>query len=974
MTDYTIGSTYHGFLLQRMEYIAEIHSTVYLFEHELLGTPALAIKNDDPNKTFCMAFQTIPDDSTGVAHILEHSVLMGSKKYPVHDVFGEINKGGLMTFLNAMTGSDTTWYPFATRNMTEYFNIMDVYCDVTLNPLLLRTTFEQEGWHFHKESMDDPLQFQGVVFNEMKGAFSDPFRSIFHHTFAGLMPGSTYVHESGGDPRNIPDLSYEQFVAFHKAHYHPSNAMVFFYGDADLDRELAAVQDNFFSSYDEPGTRADIVPGLDIAEPVFIEDSYPVQPGSELTGKTFLTVGSAVGTVVDRKRNASFQIIANILYNSDASPLKKAILAEGLCKDFGGLFLDHSCYKTFMMTYLVGSDADKKDRFLQVYQHTLAEMAQQGIEHDLILSELNKYEFSVREELTKAQRGLDLIGKALPALKHGTDPFEALQIEQLFSEIRHQALEEGYFEQLIQEYLLENTATVVVTLVPDQDKATTLLQEEQQRLTDYAQSLSPEEMDHLIARTRELITLQHTPNDEKALALLPQLSRDDLDRSPNYHHVRVESETPFPLMVNELDTNSIIYMELGLDCGALGPDLLPYLDLFGTIATEIGTGKRDYMRFAKDINIYTGGLSHSFATYLKRDKNSPLLAILWFQIKSLSGYIPQALELVNEVFSDLDFSNRQRIREIVQREFAWTEHHIQSEGYNLASSRVFAQLSQVGMINEYVNGATAYLHLKKLARDYESHEDEFIRKLNEIRNIIFKKQGITVSMTGAAPDLIKCKPLCEQIHTTLASGSSTRVVPKFPALPRNQAFCTATEVVYNVQGCKLLSDPSAYTGHFEVLKTWLSRDYLWNTVRQVGGAYGCFVQFNQITGNFALVSYRDPKVADTFEAYNAIQDALHELEMGRSVLDQLIIGTYGAFNPHQSPAARGLSARNEFLSGITPAYKQQRIGEIIDTTVESIRSYAPFFEKLKSDSIRASIGNCEKIKKDGAFFDDIVEL
>jgi len=415
-------------------------------------------------------------------------------------------------------------------------------------------------------------------------------------------------------------------------------------------------------------------------------------------------------------------------------------------------------------------------------------------------------------------------------------------------------------------------------------------------------------------------------------------------------------------------------MELGLDCNALGPELLPYLDLFGTIATEIGTEKRDYIRFAKDINIYTGGFSHSFSTYLNREDKTEIQAILWFQIKSLSSYIPKALELVSEVFSELTFSNRQRIREIVQREFAWTEHHIQSEGYNLATSRVFAHLSRAGMINEYVNGATAYLSLKELAGNYDAREEEFISKLEEIRNLIFRKQGLTISITAGGSDIIQSKPLCETIQAGLDNGSCQGVEPAFPALPRNQAFCTATEVVYNVQGCTLFTDRTAYNGHFEVLKTWLSRDYLWNTVRQIGGAYGCFIQFNHITGNIGLISYRDPKVAETYTAYAAISDALRKLEMSRPVLDQLIVGTYGTFTPHQSPAARGLSARNEFLSGITPEYKQQRIGEIIDTTVESISAYAPLFEKLQSNSVRASIGNCEKIKKDSALFDDIVEL
>jgi Zn-dependent M16 (insulinase) family peptidase len=974
MTDYQIGSTYHGFILQRMEYISEISSTVYLFEHQLLGTPALAIKNDDPNKTFCIAFQTVPEDSTGVAHILEHSVLMGSRKYPVHDVFGEINKGGLMTFLNAMTGSDTTWYPFATRNITEYFNIMDVYCDVCLNPLLEQTTFEQEGWHYHKESMDAPLQYQGVVLNEMKGAFSDPIRSIFHHTFRGLMPESTYAHESGGDPRNIPDLTYEQFVAFHRRHYHPTNSMLFFYGDADLDRELAAIQDNFFSAYDGPGEKAVIAAGADISEPVFIEDSYGVQPGSELAGKTFFAVGSAVGTVLDRKRNAAFQIIANILYNSDASPLKKAIIEEGLCKDFGGLFIPNSCYKTFMMTYLVGCEADRRDRFLELYNQSLTSMTAAGIDHDLILSELNKYEFSVREELNKAQRGLDLIGKALPALKHGTDPFEALQIENLFSEIRQQALEEGYFEHLIQEYLLENKATVVVTLTPDPEKMARSMQEEQQRLSAYEQSLDQQQLADLVARTGELLQLQHTPNDEQTLALLPRLSRHDLDKSPTFHRVKVDNSSSPLLMINELATNSIMYMEFGLDCSAIDTDLLPWLDLFGTIATEIGTTGRDYMQFAKDINIYTGGFSHSFSTYLNIQDKNRLQSILWFQVKALAGYLRQSVEMVCDVFSDLDLSNRQRIKEIVQREFAWAEHSVQSEGYSIASSRVFSHLSRAGMVNEYVSGATSYLALKDLARNYDALEDQFIDKLGTLRDLLFQRNGLKISVTGSPEDIAQFKPLVKDVSNALGDTSPPAVALDFPALPRAQAFCTSAEVVYNVQGCTLFADQNSYSGHFEVLKTWLSRDYLWNTVRQVGGAYGCFVQFNHISGNFGLVSYRDPQIAKTYAAYDAIFESLQDVNISRSVLDQLIIGTYGSFTPHQGPAARGLTARNEYLSGITPEYKQERIGEIIDTTVDDIRSYAPFFQNLQENKVRATIGNCDKIKEHGALFDDIIDL
>ncbi len=482
------GTSYRGFTLKEHKKIEEIGSDVYLFHHETLDCPLLAIKNSDTNKTFSVAFNTTPTDSTGVAHILEHSVLMGSKKYPVRDVFGEINKGGLMTFLNAMTGADITYYPFATRNLKEYFNIMDVYCDVVFNPELARSTFEQEGWHYHLEEENEPLEFQGVVYNEMKGAFSDPIRLIFHHIFGGLMPGSTYAHESGGDPQNIPDLSYEAFCDFHRLHYHPTNAILFLYGDAPLEDELAYLQEKFLAAYPEKGERSTIVEGDSVSEPVFITDRYAVD-SPETKEKTFLAVGTQVATVLDRLQNAAFQVIANILYNSDGSPLKNIISSSGMCRDFGGFYLSSSCFTTFMITYLVGSDAEHRDAFLQLYTSSLQQMVDQGLDQELVLAELNKYEFNLREEASKAQRGLDLIGKALAALKYGTDPFESLVNEDLIRTLRRKALDENYFEQLIRDYLLDNRKSVCVTLVPDPAKQAQTREVEQQRLRQYSQSL-----------------------------------------------------------------------------------------------------------------------------------------------------------------------------------------------------------------------------------------------------------------------------------------------------------------------------------------------------------------------------------------------------------------------------------------------------------------------------------------------------
>jgi len=975
MTTFQIGATYSGFILQRQEQIDEIDSTVLLFTHDRLGTPALAIKNNDPNKTFCIAFNTLPEDSTGVAHILEHSVLMGSNKYPVKDVFGEIHKGGLMTFLNAMTGSDTTLYPFATLNNKEYFNIMDVYCDVTLNPLLHKTTFEQEGWHFHKEGQDEPMEFQGVVYNEMKGAFSDPIRAIFHHAFSGLFPGSTYAHESGGDPKNIPDLTFEQFVAFHKRFYHPTNASLFFYGDADLEEELSFVQDRFLKHFSSPGTLGSIVHGRTITRPQRIEDIYSIPSGSDPAGKTYLAVASSVGTVLDREENTALQVIAQILYNSDASPLKKAIVDAGLCKDFGGLYLSTSSFRTIMMTYLIGSEPENSEKFASVYDAALREMVREGLGSELVLSELNKYEFSVRESLTKAQRGLDLIGKAMLALKHGADPFQFLRIEDLFREIRRKALEEKYFEGLIERTLLDNPATVEIILKPDPDKSARSEQDESKRLADYEQGLDEHGLQDIIQRTRELIELQNTPNEEETLQLLPQLKIADLNPSPDFHRVESDTLLGAPFLFSSLPTNSICYIDLGFDSSVVPGELLPLLGLFGTIVTEVGTETKDYMQLASELGTYTGGFDTSFNTYSRIDGGNDVCnPLMWFHLKCLNTFLGPALDLVGEIFSQTSFADRRRIREIVLREFAWAEHSAHSEGYNLASSRVFSHLSAAGRYNEYVNGATAYLALKDLANNYDQREEQFLSSLEQLRQMVFRRQGLTVSITADSEGIQSFRNLSPAVINSLQNLKMDSLVPQFQHLERFEGLCTSAEVVYNVQGCSLFTDPAQYNGHFEVLRTWISRDYLWNTVRQMGGAYGCFVQFNHITGNIGFVSYRDPHVAKTFSAYDDLPAQLDRLNLSRQVLDQLIIGTYGGLVPHQSPAAKGAVARNDYLSGITPEFKLRRIEEVLRTSLGSMKSFAPLFENMKGNCYRATIGNSKKIRAAAKYFTDIIDI
>jgi presequence protease len=970
---YTPGTSYNGFTLKRHQNVTEVQADVYLFEHDVLGCPLLAIKNSDTNKTFSAAFNTIPTDSTGVAHILEHSVLMGSKKYPVKDVFGEINKGGLTTFLNAMTGSDITYYPFATRNMKEYFNIMDVYMDVVLNPELARSTFEQEGWHYHQEETDGPLQFQGVVYNEMKGAFSDPIRLIFHHIFGGLMPESTYAHESGGDPKNIPDLSFEEFCDFHKTHYHPSNATFFIYGDADLEEELAYLQNNFLKTFPDKGTRAEVEVGNSISKCTYIEDSYAVD-SNDTAGKTFLAVASSVSTVQNREENAAFQIIANILFNSDASPLKNTIISNGVCKDFGGFYLSTSSYKTMMVTYLVGSDPEKRDTFLELYNTTLTTMTSEGLGHDLILSELNKYEFGAREEGCKAQRGLNLVSKALPAFKYGTDPYDALQINELLATIRKKALEENYFERLIKKYLLDNPATVVVTLRPDPEKQARDQQKETKRLEEYGKSLNTEKQEQLIARTLELMENQQQPNDVKTLALLPQLQLSDLEQDINFHEAQIQELAGRECIISELATEHISYIDIGFEVSCLPSKFLPWLDLFATIATEIGTKKMDYMHFAREVGTCTGGFSHAFQCHVKKGDNGNFRPILWFQMKCLPEYQERAMQLLNDVFTNLSLQDKNHIREIVTREHAWAEHEAQSEGYGLAASLAFAQLSLAGACNEMVSGVTNYRSTRDLANNYPDQEEEFLAGLTKMASYIFNRNNLILGITANEAEVSSFQNLASGLITSLPDTILTKQDLILPKLPRHEALITSAEVVFAVQSGNLLPQGSGYNGYFEVLKTYLSRDYLWNSVRQMGGAYGCFIQFSHISGNFALISYRDPQVKKTYDSYAALADVVSKLELPTEVLQQLIIGTYGNFTPLQASAGKGAQAKNEYLNGMTTEFKRQRIHEIIATSTKDMRVYADAFTTMQQNSHRMIIGNRKKIEADADLFDTLGEL
>ena len=628
-----------------------------------------------------------------------------------------------------------------------------------------------------------------------------------------------------------------------------------------------------------------------------------------------------------------------------------------------------------MMTYLVGSEAEHLDTFKQIFQEALTTMVNQTLDKDLIISELNKFEFAVREDASKAQRGLDLIGRSMTAFKYDTDPFDVLKSEKLLQGIRDKALNENYFEALIRDNLLENPSTVTITLTPDLEKNNNTAREEQELLDRYEKGLEPSQLESLVGRTKELMNLQQTPNNPETLAILPSLSIRDLPSDISFHSVEAQTFAGSTLLVNKLPTNRISYLDIGFDFSSLPHRYLPLLDLFGAIMTEIGTDNLNYVQFAKEAGICTGGLSHTINTYTAKTDPNTVRLIFWVGFKALPEYLERAIDLLTELFSGVSFKDRARIGEIVRREFAWAEHSAQSEGYSLPATRVFSHLSIAGRYQEQFTGITAYLKLKELVYNYRDREDALIEDLCQMAEILLNRNNLTISITADEPELDKFLDYGARIVNSLPDKTHPiqPIIPAF-SFPDHEAFVTAAEVVFVIQGGTLLPAGKGYNGSFEVLKTYLSRDYLWNSVRQMGGAYGCFIQFSHITGNLAFVSYRDPQIRKTYEAYNRVPEIISAIDLPDQVLEQIIIGTYGAFDPHQSAAAKGATARNEYLSGITAEHKHKRIEEIISTTTEDLKNFAPCFEKMNSECHRAVIGNRARIENDRDLFNMVSEI
>jgi hypothetical protein len=965
---------YHGFKLLRKETIDELKSEALFFEHVATGAELLSLECDDDNKVFSVTFRTPPKSDHGVAHILEHSVLCGSRKYPVKEPFIELVKGSLQTFLNAMTFPDKTMYPLASRNRKDFYNLMDVYLDAVFHPRITREIFMQEGWHYELDAPDEDIVYKGVVYNEMKGVFSSPESLIDRLLTHALFPGTAYGCESGGDPQVIPQLTYEEFLEFHRRLYHPSNSRIFFYGDGNTLEYLQYLQENYLKEFTRHEADSAITAQRRFRKPKRKQVHYAVGKKESVAKKTYVLVGLKLGRAIDSEHCLGFHVLNHLLLGTAASPLRKALIDSGLGSEIIGGGFDDQRMETFFAVGLKGAEPENEQKIIDLIFTVLRDLAEKGIDGDMVKAAVNTVDFRLREaNFGGFPKGIVYNIQALGSWLYGADPLLHLRYEKLIVKIQQES-ERGYFEGLIRKYLLDNSHQVIVVGTPKPGLAQRQEARVRKELRQVKASLDANRLDEMVKTTQALKELQSMPDSPEDLARLPQLGLEDIDRRGQVYPIEVKKEKGPKILFHDLFANRIAYTQIGFNTQVVPLDKIQYLPLFGKMILSMGTKKRNYVEMTQRIGIHTGGIRSShFASALIADRGQ-IISYIFFNGKALMGKLGELFDIYRELFGEFTFENSKRLVEIIRSAKADMEESIIPSGNHYVLSRLQSYHSRLGQYDEMTDGIAYYKFLEKLLARAEKDPAEVAEQFRQVAGLLFRQDNMLANITGEAADYPAFERETEALSQVLPVDSSSPVRLEFDRVPMNEGFPTASAVQYVGKGANLYEKGFQYTGKFDVLKSLLGTAYLWERVRIQGGAYGSSSSFDKYSGDFTFISYRDPNLEETLSHYDAIPEFLSDLDMSREELTKLVIGCVGHLDPPLTPDRKGSVAMVEHLTGITPEWKQQRRDELLATTVEDLRAFAPLFQKIRDSGAVCVLGSEEKIKKASKRFDHIVKI
>lgn len=949
----------HGFKLIDEQHLAEYNTRARLWRHAKTGAELLSLENDDENKVFSINFRTPWNDSTGVAHIMEHSVLCGSQKYPVKEPFVELMKGSLNTFLNAFTYPDKTCYPVASTNLQDFYNLIDVYLDAVLHPLITPYTLMQEGWHYELDAPDGELSYKGVVFNEMKGAYSSPDSVMEEKSKAVLFPNTPYAYDSGGNPVNIPDLTFEQFKKFHEDFYHPSNARIFFYGDDDPEERLRLI-DAAFDGYAAKKIDTQVTLQPRFHKPGSTRERY--ESSDDPNAKAQVTVNWMLPEITSLEESLGIRILEHILIGTPASPLRKALIDSGLGEDLAGVGLEVHLRQMMVSIGLKGIEEEKAVRIEELVLETLDILAVTGINPQTVAASLNTIEFALRENNTGSfPRGLALMLNAMENWNYGRDPIASLAFEAPLNAIKSRAAAGGFFEGLIQKYLLDNPHRVTLLLVPDAELGLRRAEAERNRLEQARTGMTASELNSIIETTRELHQRQEAADSPEALATIPMLQLSDLDKNIKTIPIEILKKGESTVLFHDLFTNGILYLDLGFNLRALNREYLPYVPIFSRALLETGTADQDFVELMQRIGQRTGGIHPATFTSASR-KSQEGASWLFFRGKAMISQASDLLNILKDVMYTARLHDRDRIRQIVLEEKAGMEAGLTQVGHRVVNTRLKAHFSQADWVAEQMGGISQLLFLRDLLQQIEQNWGGVQLVLEEMRTLLLRQPYTLCNATVDSAGWKVVRGQVEDFLTALPSEGLPVKTWQPGHMHPQEGLTVPAQVNFVGKGANLYESGYQLHGSAFVITPYLRGTYLWDKIRVQGGAYGGFSLFDQHSGAFNYLSYRDPNLDRSLAVYDQAGAFLRTIDLSETELTKAIIGAIGEIDAYQLPDAKGYTSLARYLLGIDDEERQRIRDEILSTTPTEFQKFGEVLEAAKENSAVVILGSAEAVQ------------
>ena len=955
--------------------VEDVQSDGFILRHKKSGARIAILSNNDDNKVFYIGFRTPPEDETGVPHIIEHTTLCGSKKFPVKDPFIELAKGSLNTFLNAMTYPDKTVYPVASCNDQDFKNLMDVYLDAVFNPNITKyeEIFKQEGWHYELTGKDDELKINGVVYNEMKGAYSSPDEVLSSQIYRSLFPDNTYSKDSGGNPEHIPKLTYEAYLDFYHKYYHPSNSYIYLYGDMDVVERLEWLDKEYLSLYDYKKVNSEINKQPAFDEIKNVEAKYSITMDDSQENKTYLSYNRVVGDSLDEMLYQAFDVLDYALVSSPGAPVKQALIDAGIGDDVYGSY-DAGILQPVFSFVAKNANASQADEFESIIENTLKEVVKTGINKEALLAGINSSEFKFREaDFGQFPKGLLFGLNCLDSwLFDDMKPFIHLECLGTFAKLR-KAVDTDYFEKLIQEYLLDNTHGSSVTVKPKRGLGNEREEALAKELSDYKASLSDEEIKKLIEDTEHLKKYQEEPSSDEDLRKLPMLTRADMKKNAMPFSNIEDELLDVKVVRHDIESNGIDYISFLFDAGDFAQSELGYLGFFTNALGLVSTEKYSYTDLANATNIYTGGISTGTASHPDIKDRNNFVFKLEVKLKVLEKNLDKALELMEQMLLSSDFTDTKRLGELVAQIKARLQANLSSSGHLVAAMRSMSSFSRYALYQDELKGVAFYRSICRIEKELSESPKSVSDKLAAIAKKLFARNRMLISFTGNNEAYANAKPSLEKVIAGFNKMSAVGNQAEVHFNTAKEAFIDASQIQYVAKTGDFICEGYEYTGALRLLRIILSYDYLWINVRVKGGAYGCMNTFLR-SGESYFVSYRDPNLSDTLDVYDRIPEYIKSFSPDERDMTKYIIGTFSALDTPMNPEAKGSRSLSAYLEGITYEQIQKERNEILNAQPEDIRRLADLVEAvLKKDSI-CVIGNENMIKESAGLFENVEKL